>query len=203
MCSSSTFLRSTIVHHINPERRATRTAICGPRPERIVAGNHRPIVHWPQLWLHDVAVARVETRTAWVETAGARRIDRARYLPLEYRLRACTRDVRVRNGHRREECIGVRVLRGLVESGLRRQLHHLPEVHHEHTVGNVSNDSEVVGDEEICQAELVLEILKQVEDLRLHRDIERGHGLVADDQLRAEGEGARDPDPLSLSTREL
>ena len=52
-------------------------------------------------------------------------------------------------------------------------------------------------------AEVVLQVLEQVEDLRLDRDVERGHGLVADDQLRVERERARDPDPLPLAAGEL
>ena len=44
---------------------------------------------------------------------------------------------------------------------------------------------------------------EQVEDLRLHGDVERRDRLVADDQLRVERERAGDPDPLTLPAREL
>src|SRR6185503_12599981 len=43
---------------------------------------------------------------------------------------------------------------------------------------------------------------EQVEHLRLHRDVERRHRLVADQQLRAERERARDADALALAARE-
>ena len=39
-----------------------------------------------------------------------------------------------------------------------------------------------------------LEILEQVEDLRLDRDVERRDRLVGDDQLRVGDDRARDPD---------
>ncbi len=53
------------------------------------------------------------------------------------------------------------------------------------------------------EAELVLQVLEQVEDLRLDRDVERRDRLVADDQLRLERERAGDADPLALAAREL
>ena len=49
----------------------------------------------------------------------------------------------------------------------------------------------------------VLQVAQQVEDLRLDRDVERRHRLVADDQLRLERERPRDADPLALAAREL
>ena len=57
---------------------------------------------------------------------------------------------------------------------------------------------EVVADEEIGEAELVLQVAHQIEDLRLHRDIERRGRLVADDELGFGGQRARDRDPLPL-----
>ena len=49
----------------------------------------------------------------------------------------------------------------------------------------------------------MLQVLEQVQDLRLHGDVERRDRLVADDQLRLQRERARDPDPLPLAAREL
>ena len=49
----------------------------------------------------------------------------------------------------------------------------------------------------------LLQVLEQVEDLRLDRDVERRDRLVADDQLRVQRERARDPDALALAAREL
>src|SRR5262249_49520954 len=39
--------------------------------------------------------------------------------------------------------------------------------------------------------------------LRADRDVERRDRLVGDDDLRSDGQGARDPDPLALASREL
>ena len=50
---------------------------------------------------------------------------------------------------------------------------------------------------------LVLQVVEQVDHLRLDRDVERGHRLVGDDQLRVQRERARDADALTLPAREL
>ena len=46
-----------------------------------------------------------------------------------------------------------------------------------------------MGDEQVGQAELALQILQQVDDLRLHRDVERGDRLVADDEAAVAAPG--------------
>ena len=84
-----------------------------------------------------------------------------------------------------------------------RELDGLAEVHHQHAVGDVADDVEVVRDEDVGQAEVALQVLEQVQDLRLHRDVERRDGLVADDQLRIDGERAGDADALALAAGEL
>ena len=60
------------------------------------------------------------------------------------------------------------------------------------------DDAHVVGDEQVGQAELALELLEQVEDLRLDRHVERGDRLVADDEVRLEDERPGDADALAL-----
>ena len=57
------------------------------------------------------------------------------------------------------------------------------EVHHADLVADVAHDREVVRDEEVGQAVARLQVLHDVEDLRLHRDVERRGRLVADQEL--------------------
>ena len=90
-----------------------------------------------------------------------------------------------------------------VELLLVRDLGDLAEVHHHHPVGDVPDDVQVVRDEDVGEPEVALQVLEQVEDLRLHRHVEGGDRLVADDQLRVDGERARDADPLALPAGEL
>ena len=47
----------------------------------------------------------------------------------------------------------------------------------------------------------LLQILKQIEDLRLHRDVERRDRLIADEEIGAERQGAGDADALALAAR--
>ena len=79
----------------------------------------------------------------------------------------------------------------------------LAEVHHRDPVGDVAHDRQVVGDEQIGEAELVLELLEQVDDAGLDADVERRHRLVEHDQLRLDRERAGDADALPLTAGEL
>ena len=60
-----------------------------------------------------------------------------------------------------------------------------------------------MGDEEVREVELALELLEEVDDLRLDRNVERGDRLVGDDEVRVERERPGDADPLALAAREL
>ena len=73
--------------------------------------------------------------------------------------------------------------RVFVEGVAAGQFDQLPDVHHGHARRDVAHDREVVCDEEVGQPELLLEILEQVDDLRLNRDVECRDRLVADDEF--------------------
>ena len=90
-----------------------------------------------------------------------------------------------------------------IEVVARRHLADPAEVHDHDPVADVTHHREVVRDEEIGEVELALEILEQVDDLRLDGDVERRHRLVADDDLGVERERARDADALALTAAEL
>ena len=143
-------------------------------------------------------------RTARMEAAATRRRDRARDLALENNLlarRLLLTRVDVRD--RREERLGVRVDRPSVEVVRGRRLDDHAEIHHRDSIRDVVDDAEVVRDEDVRQVELVLEVVEQVDHLRLDRNVECRDRLVRHDQLRVEREGAGDADPLSLPAREL
>ena len=105
--------------------------------------------------------------------------------------------------YRRQQRFGVRMLRMGEQRAARRELDDAAEIHHRDAVADVLDDREVVRDEEIRQAELRLQVHEQVDDLRLHRHVQRRDGLVADDHLGLDGEGARDPQALALSAGKL
>ena len=47
----------------------------------------------------------------------------------------------------------------------------------------MAHDQQIVGDEQIGQAEFFLQLGEHVDDLRLDRHVQRGDRLVADDEL--------------------
>src|SRR5713226_1461506 len=83
------------------------------------------------------------------------------------------------------------------------QLDDLAQIHHQHALADVLHHGEIVGDEKVSQPALLLEVLQQIDDLRLHRDIERADRLVTDDQLRFHRQRAGDADPLALAAAEF
>ena len=82
-------------------------------------------------------------------------------------------------------------------------LHDAAEIHHRDAVRDVTHDREIVRDEEVGEAELGLQVLEQVDDLRLDRDVERGDRLVADEKARPKGKRPRDADALALTAGEF
>ena len=135
-----------------------------------------------------------------MEVAAGRRVGGIRHLALEEQPLAA--QSRVRLGHRSEERLRVGMLGGGEERFGRRQLDDAAHVHHGHAVTHQPHHRQVMGHEEIGEPELGLEVLHQVEDLGLHRDVEGGHGLVGHHEARIEGEGARDADALALPPAE-
>ena len=133
--------------------------------------------------------------------AARRRIDRARYVAAQDDPLAA--ELRVRDGDRGHERLRVGVLRVAEHLAPVGDLHDLAEVHHGHPVADVLNHAHVVGDEQVRQPELPLQIAQQVQDLRLDRYVEGGYGLVADNEVGLQDQRPGDPDPLSLTPREL
>src|SRR3984893_13486377 len=84
-----------------------------------------------------------------------------------------------------------------------RLLDNAAEIHYGDTLAEMPHDRKIVGDEQIGEVEALSQILKQVDDLRLDRDVEGRHGLIADDELGIERKRARNADTLALAARHL
>ena len=91
----------------------------------------------------------------------------------------------------------------VVEAVAVGELDEMTEVHHGDAVRDVAHHRQVVGDHQVGEPQPVLQVLEQVDDLRLHGHVERGHRLVEDDELRLERERTCDTDALPLATGEL
>jgi hypothetical protein len=61
----------------------------------------------------------------------------------------------------------------------------------------------VVRDKEVGHIQPVAQVRQHVQHVGLHRDVERRHRLVTDDELRRGGERARDADALLLAAGQL
>ncbi len=75
--------------------------------------------------------------------------------------------------------------------------------HHAHAVGDLSDDTEIVGDQQHGHAALDLEVPEQRQNLRLDSDIQRRRGLICDQKLGVVGQRHRNHDALPLSARKL
>ena len=110
---------------------------------------------------------------------------------------------RVLAGDGGQQCPRVRVV-GLVEDLVDAALlDDLAEIHDRDAVGGVVHDGQVVRHEEVGQAVLLLEVLEQVHDLGLHRDVQGGDRFVEHEQLRIDRQGPGDADALALPAGQL
>ena len=119
-----------------------------------------------------------------------------------------SRRMRVRSSpssvrHRGEERLRVGVVRAAEDRLRVADLLQAAEVHDRDPVGDVADDAEVVRDEDVAHAFLRLQLDEEVEDRRLHRDVERRRGLVAEDDARLARERARDRHALLEAAGEL
>ena len=110
---------------------------------------------------------------------------------------------RLRRQHRGQQRarIGMRGSRN--SASTRRMLHDAAEIHHRDLGRDVLDHREIVADEQIGQAELAPQFGEQIEDLRLHRHIQRAGRLVAHNDARAQHQGAGDRHALALAAGKL
>ena len=95
------------------------------------------------------------------------------------------------------------MLRAREDLGDRALLDDLALRHDADAVGDLAHDAEVVGDEQHRHAEPRLHLGEQLQDLRLHGDVERRGRLVGDEQVGLVGERHGDHDALALAAGEL
>src|SRR4029077_17626538 len=105
--------------------------------------------------------------------------------------------------HGGEQRARVGMLRPFKHIRDRTGLDDLAVLHHAHDVGDLTHDSEIMGDEQHRHAEARLQLFQQREDLRLHGHVERGGRLVGDQQIRLVRKRHRDHDALALPAGEL
>ena len=142
----------------------------------------------------------VGEHAARMEAAALRQVERRRHGAFD-RQQAVAVLLDLRDAAEQAERVGM--LRIVEDRGTRRALHHAAGVHHRDLVGHLGDDAEVVGDQDDRHAGLLLQFAQQVEDLRLHRDVERGGGFVGDQQVGLAGQRHGDHHALAHAAGHL
>src|SRR5690606_24759207 len=149
---------------------------------------------------HLFAAARHGVRTAGMEGAPWRRVQRRRDLALDgCELAASAADV----GHFGQQRLRIRVIGPREDLGGRRALDDPAQVHDGHAIGYVPDHAQVVADEQISKAVLFAQVHEQVDDLRLDGYVQRGHGLVAHQEFGFDHQRAGNADALALAAGDL
>ena len=102
-----------------------------------------------------------------------------------------------------KQALGVVVARVRQNRGGQALLAQLAGFHDHDTVGAVARHREVVGDEQQRHPLVRDQPPQQIHDLRLRGHVERGGGLVRDQQFRLRRERHRDQCALTLAPRQL
>ena len=76
-------------------------------------------------------------------------------------------------------------------------------IHHGNAVRDVVDDAEVVRNKNHGEAEVLLKLFDEIENLRLDRDIQRGDWFIRDDELGFRRQRPGDGNALTLATRKL
>ena len=142
-------------------------------------------------------------RTPWMERASGGDIDRARHITFQNRPSGrsflASPDLR----HRGKKYLCIRMQRSL-EQFLGLCVFDDPaQVHNSDRVAEVFDDPQVMADKEKGYLGLLLQVLEEVQYLRLDRHIKGRKRLIGNDQLRRNSKRPCDTYPLSLAAAEL
>src|ERR1700675_3327718 len=110
---------------------------------------------------------------------------------------------RIRNRDRRQQRFGVGVQRRGIKLAGWRGLDDAPEIHDGNALADMLDHRQIMGNKEISEPEFLLQVLQQIDDLGLDRNIQRRHRLIADDQFGLDRERACDADALALTAGEF
>ena len=82
-------------------------------------------------------------------------------------------------------------------------LHNVPVFHDHHPVGKFAHQVQVMGDHQHRHAVVFLQAVNQVKNLAAHGDIQRGGGLVGQQQFGFAGQRHGNHGALALAAAEL
>ena len=105
--------------------------------------------------------------------------------------------------HRREQGPRIGVARRGVQRIARCDFDEHAEIHHRHPIADMPHHRQVVRHEQARHRQPRLQLDQQIKDLGAHRNIQRGHWLVAHQQRRPQRERAGNHNALALAAAEL
>ena len=82
-------------------------------------------------------------------------------------------------------------------------LDNLPVLHHHDAIGHIGDDTHIVGDQDDAGLDAMPQITHEIKDFGLHRHIQRGGGLIGNEQPGIQGQCLRDHRALTLPTGKL
>jgi hypothetical protein len=104
---------------------------------------------------------------------------------------------------RSQKSLRVGMLRIAEHLGDRALLDDLALEHHADAIRDLTHDAEIMGDEQHRHVEPALQLGEELQDLRLHRHVEGGGGLVGDEEIGLVGKRHGDHHALALAAGEL
>jgi len=105
--------------------------------------------------------------------------------------------------HRREQRLEIGMLWLSEDVGDGARFHDLTAIDDDDLIRDIGDDAEIMGDDQDRHVELLLQLLEELQDLRLDGDIERGGRLVGDEQRRPADERHGDHGALTQAARQL
>ena len=82
-------------------------------------------------------------------------------------------------------------------------LYHLSQIHHRDIIGDMLDHGQVVGDKQICEIPLLLELHHQVQNLCLNGHVQSRDRLIADHKLRIDRKRSCNHDSLAATAVKL
>jgi len=144
-----------------------------------MAGGAMPIVVWYQRGLLPMAEL-LRYGAAIGEAAAFGQVYRVRWIAGDQNAFLAGPFHPVDGGNRREQRLRIGMARRCEQTHAVCMLNDPAHIHHRDAITHVLHDAEIMADKQIGQAKVFLQFAQQVQYLRLHRHIQGGYGLIAD-----------------------
>ncbi len=102
-----------------------------------------------------------------------------------------------------QQRLGIGVPRTVKQVRRRCNFDNAAKIHHDDPIRDMFDHPQIMADEQIGQIKIASEILKQVDNLRLDRNIKRRDAFVTDQEFRLDRKGTGNSDALTLPARKL